>query len=263
MKTAETRIARSGILLGAVSALTLAISSGAMAAGTMTEYTNTQIKVGNAGSECGQLGELLGTEFPYAYKWNEATFEGAPNGDEVANFYDTDGNVEHSNSITIANSDGSSFDWSASNTIGAVMVKAATGYNVYTYSPQAPADSALVAYDGKEVSHVTFCWIKDELQQAANEWCSPGYWRQPHHADSWPVGYASSDNFFAEIGFYPKLSKRGSAAGATSNPTLGQVLESPQYYGGDAFNAVGDLLSQAHPDVNYNDERVEDSCPLN
>jgi len=41
------------------------------------------------------------------------------------------------------------------------------------------------------------------------------------------------------------------------------VLQSPQYYGGDAFNAVGDLLSAAHPDVNFNGERIEDSCPLN
>lgn len=50
--------------------------------------------------------------------------------------------------------------------------------------------------------------------------------------------------------------------GATTNPTLWEVLQAPQWYDGDAFNAVGDLLSAAHPDVNFTGERVEDSCPL-
>jgi hypothetical protein len=50
---------------------------------------------------------------------------------------------------------------------------------------------------------------------------------------------------------------------APTDPTLWQVLQAPQWYGGDAFNAVGDLLSGAHPDVNFGGERVEDSCPLN
>lgn len=42
-----------------------------------------------------------------------------------------------------------------------------------------------------------------------------------------------------------------------------QVVQNPQWYGGGATNNVGDLLSGAHPDVNYTGERVEDSCPLN
>ena len=39
------------------------------------------------------------------------------------------------------------FDWTTAgyNTIGAVMVKAGTGYNVYTYSPQAYSDAGLYA----------------------------------------------------------------------------------------------------------------------
>jgi hypothetical protein len=265
MKTAETRIARSGIILGAVSALTLAISSGAMAAGTMTPYTD--IAVGNAGSECLQLGAKLGVEFPYSYKWNEGSGEGAPNKSEIANFDDAEGNLDHSNTITIENSTGSVFDWSATNTIGAVMVKSAQGYNVYTYDPQAPSDVGLVGYQDKEVSHVTFCWIKDEVQALANEWCSPGYWRQVHHLDSWPEDYKPEDNFAQTTGMTPKLSKQGVSAAKTNvsllDPTLSQVLAYPQYYGGDAFNAVGDLLSAAHVDVNYGGERVEDSCPLN
>ena len=164
--------------------------------------------------------------------------------------------------ITISNSDGDSFDWASTYPIGAVMVKAGTGYNVYYYEPQAMFNLDLIAYEGKGVSHVTFCWNPD--QTAAAEWCSPGYWRQDHHLDSWEAtGYKITDLFSEALDYDVTLSKQGVRANADPNPTLLMVLQSPQYYGGDAFNAVGDLLSAAHPDVNFNGERIEDSCPLN
>lgn len=96
------------------------------------------------------------------------------------------------------------------------------------------------------------------------EWCSPGYWRQPHHLDSWePTGFEPSDSFAVEIGYVPNVTRQGARQGAPTDPTLIQVLENPQWYGGAAFNAVGDLLSAAHPDINFTGERVQDSCPLN
>ena len=96
------------------------------------------------------------------------------------------------------------------------------------------------------------------------EWCSPGYWRQDQHLDSWAAtNYAITDSFSAALGYSVTLSKKGEREGASDNPTLLQVLQNPQWYGGDDFNAVGDLLSDAHPDVNFGGERVEDSCPLN
>ena len=96
------------------------------------------------------------------------------------------------------------------------------------------------------------------------QWCSPGYWRQDQHLWAWEAtGYSPDELFYDVFGYYPPLSKLGQGAGATTNPTLWEVLQSPQYYGGDAFNVVGDLLSEAHPDVNFTGERVEDSCPLN
>lgn len=252
-------------IMSAASALAMGISGPATAADNPPDYiyTTDQIKVGNAGSECSQLGDLLGKEFVYAYKWNENAGEEAPNGSETANFYDIDNNLEHSNTITISNSTGSVFDWSSSpNGIGAVMVKAGTGYNVYVYDPQAKSDTGLYAYENKAVSHVTFCWNKDTT--AVSEWCSPGYWRQDQHLDSWvATGIKPDDTFYSKFGYYPKLSKLGVSAGAALKPTLWQVLQFPQYYGGDAFNAVGDLLSDAHPDVNFTGVRVEDSCPLN
>nr|WHW29235.1 hypothetical protein [uncultured bacterium] len=83
------------------------------------------------------------------------------------------------------------------------------------------------------------------------EWCSPGYWRQPHHLDSWPV---STDTLYNDVISSPSVK---------GNPTLLQVLQSPQTYKGRAFNAAGDYLSTQSADVDFDGARVEDSCPLN
>jgi hypothetical protein len=109
------------------------------------------------------------------------------------------------------------------------------------------------------------CKVPEEPEEEeGGEWCSPGYWRQPHHLDSWEVtAYATDDLFVDELGYLPTRSSQGVRQGAPESPTLLQVLQKPQWYGGDAFNAVGDLLSMSHPDVDFGGERVEDSCPLN
>lgn len=89
-------------------------------------------------------------------------------------------------------------------------------------------------------------------------WCSPGYWRQPHHMDSWAAtGLSPSDLYLDHFGS-DTLKKKA----ASSSPTLLEVLQSPQTYGGEAFNLVGDLLSGAHPEVGFTGDRLEDSCPL-
>ncbi|MFW5696774.1 MAG: hypothetical protein ACOCXR_03200 [Phototrophicaceae bacterium] len=94
-------------------------------------------------------------------------------------------------------------------------------------------------------------------------WCSPGYWRQPHHLDSWAATGISPDAKYSAYFGPVTLSNNGARRRASADPTLWEVLQSPQFYGGAAFNNVGDLLSGAHPDVNFNGTRVEDSCPLN
>jgi hypothetical protein len=66
--------------------------------------------------------------------------------------------------------------------------------------------------------------------------------------------------FSVEIG-PATLTNLGEKRGMTTDPTLLQVLEGPQYYGGFAFNAVGDYLSGIY--VNFTGIRVPDSCPLN
>jgi len=251
--------------------LVLAISTVAMAA-SVEPVTIDQWQSGDAASECGQLGD-----FDYAYKVDNWCLEeeGCTNEkDEYFSFFDGNGTFlakffdGHENLITILNSDGTYFDWSATNSIGAVIVKGGNAANVFYYDPQAFSDSGLYSplnASGKpaEISHVTFCWNPDPVVYDG-EWCSPGYWRQTQHLESWDAtGYIPENLFFDVLGYYPQVSKLGMTNLATTNPTLWEVLQSPQYYGGDAFNVVGDLLSEAHPDVDFLGIRVEDSCPLN
>lgn len=157
------------------------------------------------------------------------------------------------------NTDGTYVSFSSTFGIGAVIVKGSAAANVYEYNPPTYGDSGLAApvnpsNGSAGLSNITFCWNPGATPQ---QWCSPGYWRQEHHYDSWPAGFDKSSKYIAY--YSADTLKRG----APSDPTLWEVLQSPQTYGGPAFNNVGDLLSGAHPDVNFNGERIEDSCPLN
>jgi hypothetical protein len=243
------------------STLLLVLALVALAAGPALALNSTGISTnwtaGSAASECAAVGT-----FQYAWKFNTADGEGAPAKSETASFPDG-----HSNTLTISgvvlNEDGetSQFNWSsAPNGIGAVIVKAGTGALVYYYDPQVKSGSGLVGYEGKGVSHVTFCWDRDPVE---SQWCSPGYWRQPKHLSSWPATIKPTDLFKTYFNYSPARSKLGVTKGAPTHPTLMQVLQFPQYYGGDAFNKVGDLLSTAHPGVNFSGVRTPNSCPLN
>lgn len=162
------------------------------------------------------------------------------------------------------NTDGTYVNFSSTFGIGVAIVKGSDDANVYVYDPQVNSDSGLASppnASGKPagLSNLTFCWNTEKVAQ----WCSPGYWRQPHHLDSWDATGISPDTLYSErFGAAPQLTKKGKTDGAVTDPTLLEVLQSPQYYGGDAFNRVGDLLSDEHPDVNYSGVRIEDSCPL-
>jgi len=113
---------------------------------------------------------------------------------------------------------------------------------------------------------VIACKRLDEPEEPFEEWCSPGFWRNsPIAAGAAAVagGFSLDDlylDFFDEL--YGVNERQRVRLGLPESPTLMQVLEFPQVYGGEAFNNVGDLLSEAHPDVDFDGERVEDSCPL-
>ena len=102
---------------------------------------------GGALAECNRIG--YGTSFTSAIK-----FDGPTTGD----FGTKDGVTVTLVSVT----DGKILNWSATGGIGAVIMKAATGANVWIYSPSKTSDGGLYAYGNKDISHVTFCWNVEE-----------------------------------------------------------------------------------------------------
>lgn len=107
-------------------------------------------------AECAAAGD-----YEYAYKIDN--WEGDMNDTYTASFEDG-----HKNEITILNSDGTYFDWSATPyPIGAVIVKGGDAANVFYYDPQASSDTYLFSPNNDsnkpaEVSHATFCWNPEE-----------------------------------------------------------------------------------------------------
>jgi hypothetical protein len=104
-------------------------------------------QAGNADIECGRIGE-----FAFGYKIEI---------EEGEEWLDFDGEFDI---ITITNSTRKRFDWSATNPIGAVIVKASTEANVWLYDPQVSFDENLFSPTNStngqlfDISHVTFCW---------------------------------------------------------------------------------------------------------
>jgi hypothetical protein len=80
--------------------------------------------------------------------------------------------------------------------------------------------------------------------------CTPGYWRQDHHFDSW-VGYLPSDSFDHAFGVTSTIDPPGRAP-VLVNPTL---LDAVWIGGGGenamARHAVAALLNASSPDVHY------------
>jgi hypothetical protein len=86
-------------------------------------------------------------------------------------------------------------------------------------------------------------WIRCLPPPPSAEGCTPGYWRQEHHFDSWvPTGYAPGDNFETIFG-----------VNASFDP---HTLLDAVWLGGGGENAlarhaVAALLNAAHPAVDY------------
>jgi hypothetical protein len=68
--------------------------------------------------------------------------------------------------VTISNFDGKSFDWTATDGVDAVFVKAgAAGSYLYEYSPESTGDTALTTPgegETNQISHIAFCYDDDE-----------------------------------------------------------------------------------------------------
>jgi hypothetical protein len=154
-------------------------------------------------------------------------------------------------------------DFDATVPIEVVIVKGGQDANIYDYRTDgvmsdtglgAPVNASGVV---AALGNITVCSNPHEDPPPSN-WCSPGYWR--NHLAAWTSTGISGSALYTSYFEASTLSKKA----GVSNPTLSQVVQSPQTYGGAAFNNVGDLLSDNHPGVNWSpgDERTEDSCPL-
>jgi hypothetical protein len=104
-------------------------------------------KSGNAAFEC----KAAGGECGYAYKI-----------DEWDEYFGMDGAFEtiEGNTITILNSDGKTFDWMSEYPVCKVIVKAGRGAIIYSYPEGVMHDEGLVGFQGKGISHVTFCYAE-------------------------------------------------------------------------------------------------------
>jgi hypothetical protein len=145
-------------------------------------------------------------------------------------------------------------------------------FDVPTRTATAPINSDLV---------VTVTFENTFTPPTGNEGCTPGYWKQEHHFDSWPAAYDPSDSFNAVFGigtnWFPNsftlldaLSAGGGgiralarhAVAALLNAesgfyplTPGDVIDAVQ----DAYNGTGDIEDTKN-DFEDNNEL---GCPLN
>lgn len=70
-------------------------------------------------------------------------------------------------------------------------------------------------------------------------WCSPGFWKN-NGRDLWTVYHTKL--YSSLVGAAP-LGKKAPTSGPGSNPTLLEVIDNPNIYGGEATNSVADFIS--------------------
>jgi hypothetical protein len=113
-----------------------------------------------------------------------------------------------------------------------------------------PPSATTVLESVKDISHFSLIFVP-EPDFDEGEWCSPGFWRANANkkgASQWPV---LTDTLYNAVILSPSVE---------GNPTLLDVLNSPQTYGGEAFNAVGTYLS-TEKGLKVTDPIVH-NCPL-
>ncbi len=94
-------------------------------------------------------------------------------------------------------------------------------------------------------------WVRCEPQQdMGGQGCTPGYWKQDHHFDSWPAGI-TPDMTYSSI-FDRIITVRIKKVGLVTDPTLAQALAAQ---GGQvnalARHSVAGYLNAANGDVSY------------
>jgi hypothetical protein len=133
MDTSHRRVMRSGRLAFVLAVVALALPVTAQAASvTPTDTT------GNP--SCAAVNE----------SWSELKIDALPKNQTYSN---------SDLSVTISNlSDNETFDWTATHSIDAVLIKSGTHTLVYTYDPESFGDTIVSGPQGYDISHVSFCY---------------------------------------------------------------------------------------------------------
>lgn len=78
-------------------------------------------------------------------------------------------------------------------------------------------------YTQQNVSDTDTAWIRCEpVTSGGGEGCTPGYWKQPQHFDSWPVGLTPDTSYAAIFG--RTITVRTKEDGLVTDPNLLQAL---------------------------------------
>ena len=132
-----------------------------------------------------------------------------------------------------------------------------SGLKVNTVVVEASASDECVEASASDECHEKLtdqdsAWVNCD----SDEGCTPGYWKQPQHFDSWPAPY-TPETLFSDVfeGVIEVKFKEKGVKGKPpllNNPTLIQALRAK---GGKvnalARQAVAALLNATSPDVNY------------
>jgi hypothetical protein len=129
------------------------------------------------------------------------------------------------------------------------------------------ADRWLVEVTVAEDEHLT-CVFHNRVSTGDGgdgEWCSPGFFRN-HPAEAALAaaagGFTMDDAYSSFFSTPPPRSPSGVRDEAPVDPSLSVALEHPEWYGGETLEAIADLLSDAHPAVDFTGTRPDGRCPL-
>ena len=82
--------------------------------------------------------------------------------------------------------------------------------------------TANAEYRSYQVFDTDDAWIRCEPASQGGEGCTPGYWKQPHHFDSWPAELTPDMSYSSVFGRVIEI--RTKDAGNVTDPTLLQAL---------------------------------------
>ncbi|MFN0179986.1 MAG: hypothetical protein ACKVZ0_14395 [Gemmatimonadales bacterium] len=149
---------------------------------------------------------------------------------------------------------------------------------VYTTSTGAGPSATELVKGGAGIRGALVEFYNGRIPTGGGEGCTPGYWKQPHHFDSWPAPYAPGDLFSAyfEDAFPGKtllqvLSTGGGKLIALGRHTVAALLNSASA-GVDYDLTTAQVVSEfnnVYPSSNYGPQKDrfagfnELGCPLN